>query len=77
MRKYKIDAVHEADLETFFKSLGLLAPINNKKLRCESCNNIITLENFGCIYPNENNIKLCCNKLECYNKILRRRMRID
>jgi hypothetical protein len=72
MKKYKINAVHEDDLDTFFDGLGLLNDLNNNKIKCSTCNCTVTKENFGCIYPYKNDIKLCCDKLDCYSKILRK-----
>ncbi|RLI74981.1 hypothetical protein DRP04_13970 [Archaeoglobales archaeon] len=70
MEKITIKAVHDKDLEKFLAKLGLLEKIEKKELRCSICGEVITLENFLCVYPENGKIKVCCNKKECYEKVL-------
>lgn len=70
MERITIKAVHDKDLEKFLAKLGLLEKIKRGELRCSICGEIITLENFFCVYPEEGKIKVCCNRRECYEKVL-------
>jgi len=70
MKKHKIHAIHESDLDEFLKNIGLLDALENGKLTCDICGCKISRENFGCVYPTESEIKICCSKLECYEKAL-------
>jgi hypothetical protein len=67
--KKEILAIHEHDLEYFLNKLELLDEFNSAKLKCSMCGTIIVKENFGCIYPERGDIKFCCSKLDCLNKI--------
>lgn len=68
----RILAVHEKDLDAFLKSLGLLEALEKQELKCALCGSTITKENFLCVYPENGEIKVCCNELECYKAIARR-----
>lgn len=70
MKKKEITAIHEQDLEIILKKLSLLDDFNSKRLKCNFCKRIITKDNFGCIYPENNQIKFCCSDLVCYKKII-------
>lgn len=68
----RILAVHERDLDTFLKSLGLLEALEKQELKCAICGSIITRETFQCVYAENGEIKVCCNKLECYKAVARK-----
>jgi hypothetical protein len=68
----RILAVHENDLDAFLKSLGLLEAFEKQELKCALCGTTITKENFLCVFPENGEIKVCCNKLGCYEAIARR-----
>lgn len=71
MEKYKLHAVHEHDIEWFFEDLNLLEPLQKGELRCGICECKIDKENFLAVYPDKNKIKVCCNKPECYEEVLK------
>lgn len=66
----KISAVSDKDLVKLLKSLNLLDKINSNELKCSHCNDIITLDSVGCIYPYDNKINICCDRLSCYQSVL-------
>jgi len=67
--KKEVLAFHEQNLEEVLQRLELLDSFRNGKLRCSVCNRVLTKENFGCIYPEDNDIKVCCSNLKCLNEI--------
>lgn len=69
MNKKEILAFHEQNLEEILSKLELLEEFKNKKLKCSICNKIITKGNFGCIYPENDKIKVCCSDLKCLNAV--------
>jgi len=71
MRKHTIRAVHEQDLEELLKSLGLSELITEGELTCGICGSIVNLDNLLCIYPSNEEVKVCCKKPECYESVLR------
>ncbi len=66
-------AVHDADVEDFLQRLGLFRPIVEGKVLCVQCGQVITLDSFGAAYPEGNQIKVVCDRLECLNPVLRSR----
>jgi len=65
MKKYKIPAVHDSDLQGVLTSAGLYSDYIKNKIKCKFCNDIITNENLCAIMPDSGSIKLICNKEEC------------
>lgn len=67
--KVAIKAVHDSDIEKFLEKLRLLDKIKEGKIRCSVCGDVVTLENFLCVYPENEQIKVCCSKRECYEQV--------
>jgi len=72
--KKEILAFHEQNLEEVLQKLELFDDFRDKKLKCSVCNRILTKENFGCIYPQNNNIKVCCSNLRCLSEIRKKEL---
>lgn len=70
MRNKEIKAIHEQDLDIFLKKLELLKPLIDGKLKCSVCDTTIKKENFKFLYSESGEIKICCNKIECFEKII-------
>lgn len=68
----RILAVHERNLDSFLESLGLLEALEKQELRCAICGSVITRENFLCVYPDNGEIKVCCNASECYKVVMKK-----
>jgi len=64
-----INAIHEDELEEYLENIGILDDIKNKKLKCCFCDKTITLENFHVVFPENNEIKICCEDMQCRLKI--------
>lgn len=60
-----INAIHENDLENFLNNIGILQKIKNGEVKCFFCGVIVTLENFHCVFPENDDIQICCEKLSC------------
>jgi len=72
-KQHTIHAVHDYDLEQFWKSLGILEAIEKGEAKCSICGSVINKENFQCAYSIHGQIEICCDKLECFQKALERR----
>lgn len=72
MAKRIIHAVHDRDLEKLLESLDLLEDVRAGKVHCYLCKRIVTLDNLGCIFPEQKEIRICCDKPECFFKASRR-----
>lgn len=69
--EFKLKAVHEAELEKYLNSLGVLDDVRGGKFKCRHCRTTITLENFLCMYPVGDEIAMCCNNPICYQNALK------
>jgi hypothetical protein len=69
----KLWAIHDADVEDFLRRLKLFDPIKEGKIVCFQCKQVITLDNFGAAFPEGDEVKVVCEKLECLNPVLKRR----
>lgn len=67
---HEINAVHEKELPEMLESLGLLDSVKKGLVTCNFCLKKITLENFNCIYPKNNEVIICCGDVNCYRKAL-------
>jgi hypothetical protein len=72
-RQHIIHAVHDYDLEQFWKNLGILEAIQKGQAKCAICGSVINKDNFQCAYSIHGTIEICCDKLECFQEALERR----
>ncbi len=72
MKQGVLKAVHDEDLERFLDSIGYLRKIKAGRMSCATCGNIVTLDNFQCIYPENGGVKVCCSASRCYEKLVAR-----
>ena len=68
--RYEISAVHDTDIIQFLESLNLLKEFKEGRIHCKFCGTKITLENLQSIYPKENEIVFCCEKIECFEQAI-------
>lgn len=71
--RYEISAVHDRDITEFLESLNLLKEFKEGHIHCKFCGTIITLENLQCIYPKEDEIIFCCDKIKCFEQAIQDR----
>ncbi len=67
MKDECLQAVHDDDLLSLLKSLGVEKNILSGECVCNVCGKIITLENLGAIVPQDGNITFVCDDLNCIN----------
>lgn len=70
LHREKIKAIHKKDLESILSHLGILDNISAGKVQCSKCGKVITIDNIQCILLENDEIKLCCNNLDCYKSII-------
>ena len=66
----KIHAVSDNDVEVLLDSLNLLEDIKSEKIICSICQKKVTINDVGCIYPFNNEIKICCDNMICLQKVV-------
>lgn len=67
---FSLSAIHENELESLLRNLGLLDELNAGNFSCRFCGKKIKLENLQCIYPLNNEIVFCCDKITCFQLAL-------
>jgi hypothetical protein len=70
MAKIEMNAVFEDDLSRFLESLEILEPLKNGEMLCAFCGKEVNLNNFSSVFPQENDIKVCCDEWQCYNQLM-------
>lgn len=60
-----LKAVYDERLVEFLEKLGLLGKIEQGLLKCNRCDRIITLENFGSVKKRTGELIVFCNHPEC------------
>jgi len=70
LKRKVLPAVHEHDLERLLSSLDLLEAVRSGKVKCAICGDRVDLNNFQCVYAEDEEIKVCCSKLPCYRQVL-------
>jgi hypothetical protein len=66
VEKRVVNAVHEDDLKKLLEKLGLLEKINVGEATCFFCKENIKVENIEGIFYLDGDIKICCDKIDCY-----------
>lgn len=67
--EHRLLVFHERELQLVLEKLGLSKRINERKLRCSICGNVITETNFGAIFKKGNKIHIICDSLKCLEKV--------
>ena len=62
----RVRAVLESDLDQLLESLGLLDELEAGRLKCFICGQVVSKDNLGSIFPYAGEIRVCCDKTECY-----------
>ena len=70
LQREKIHAIHKRDLESVLREFGLLDELLAGSLSCDICGTSIALENLQCLFMEENQVRLCCTNIECYQHVL-------
>lgn len=63
--KKTLQLIHDDQLEKLLANLGLQEKINDSKLKCKFCREIVLVENIYSIFPESGSIKVACDKVGC------------
>ncbi len=64
--KENIGLVHCKEIENFFARIGLSDKLNQGELKCHSCGDPITLDNFRAVFKEDGHMFFLCNKVNCF-----------
>lgn len=63
-----ISAVHDSEVESFFRSLGVYGDLIQGRLKCRICGATITPSNFRAVTKRSGNLLFSCNQEECFHE---------
>lgn len=69
MSEKEIQTIYDEDLPKLLTDFGLKEDFDNGKIKCDFCDDIITLENFFGIFSDGERIKFSCKKESCKVKV--------
>ncbi len=69
-RQSTLKAVHDDDLETVLRSLGIYPAFIHHKLKCKFCRDIITWNNLHSIFADGGTVKCSCCRPECVKALV-------
>jgi len=64
--KESFQAVHAAEIEDFFASIGLLADLKRGCLKCQTCGATITPDNFTLMTRRNGRLLFLCAEKPCF-----------
>jgi len=70
LQREKVHAIHKRDLMSVLEGLGLLEELTAGLLSCDICGAPIDLDTLQCLFMEDNQIRLCCTNVECYQRVL-------
>ena len=68
--KEHIDIIHSDEVEQFFKRIGYIEELRVENIKCYSCGDIITLDNFKGVFREKGHLFFMCNKEGCLSKLM-------
>ena len=68
----RIRAVHASDLDALLHALGIADDLARGALLCRACGAQVIRDNLGCVYPEGNEIRICCERPSCLADAMRR-----
>lgn len=71
-RQEKIHAIHARDIEAALRDLGLLQQLGDGSLKCAICGQPVTLGDIQCLFMQDDQVKVCCRKLDCFQQVTTR-----
>ena len=63
--RVKIPSIHDHNLQTVLHDLGILDEVIAGEVHCSVCGARLTLDSIQCLYMQGNELKLCCENIEC------------
>ncbi|TAK18499.1 MAG: hypothetical protein EPO37_05460 [Nitrosarchaeum sp.] len=73
----EIKAVHITDLEKLLQKYEQSDDFNNGQIKCHICSDTVSMNNVGSIQLLDNRLRLTCNKIACYDQIVKQSISIN
>ena len=68
--KESIDIIYPDEVEQFFKRIGYIEELRVENIKCYSCGDVITLDNFKGLFKEKGQLFFVCNKEECLSELM-------
>jgi len=68
--RVKVPSIHDDNLRTVLDDLGILDEVISGEIPCSVCGAPLTLDTIECLYMQGNELKLCCQDIECCKLVL-------
>lgn len=68
-KELNIKAVLDSDMDKILEQLGVLDSIDAGRATCAFCERLMSRENISGLFVEEGQIKFCCNRIECHEKL--------
>ena len=69
LHREKVPAVLNSDLESILRGLGILEDVNSGKVSCAQCGRPMDMSTIQCLYMEDGEVRMCCERLMCYMSI--------
>lgn len=69
----KVRAVHKRDLNSVLSELGIMEQVESGKTNCAKCGKPVTSETIQCLFIENDEIKVCCDNMNCYERLIQER----
>ena len=66
----EVHVIHSRDLEKNLRDLGLLDRVLEGSIRCFNCDSRISLEEIQCLFMEDDEVKFCCSRTDCFERAL-------
>ena len=63
--KETVQALHPADIRTFFEGINLLQVLEARQITCSICGDVITTDNFRAVTKKNGKLRFACDKQAC------------
>lgn len=65
MQTDPLHAVYDDDLRKLLENLGVLDQFDNGQMICKFCGEVITENNLSAVFPDNGEVAIVCDKLDC------------
>ncbi len=65
-----VQAVHDVDVGELVESLGMTADLDGGRIFCSFCEERITPQSIGAVYPAGERIDIVCDRPQCMARLL-------
>ena len=65
-----LKVVHDSELLALLEKLRIKQDIENQKIKCKFCREVITLDNLHSLFSESKTVKVVCDNPECIKQLM-------